>query len=273
MSGYDSELSNTDSDNDSDSETETLQTKKPSGPLFKIASSIKGVKEHVDEEIDDADEDDETVSDDSEEEINLEDDEEDVDRKVGGDTSDEESDDDDDDEEDSEAEVDENGELIEKVPLIKTNQKTKRIPLAPQPYDDDDEDDDEYEENYLQKFDNEIIKNYVNDFHPECLNHNYDEIAKMSIVVRNSDGIIIDPLHKTIPYLTKYEKARILGQRSKQIETGAKPLVKVPENIVDGYIIAELELKEKKIPFIIRRPIPGGSCEYWHLRDLENIGF
>jgi DNA-directed RNA polymerase I, II, and III subunit RPABC2 len=113
----------------------------------------------------------------------------------------------------------------------------------------------------------------VNEFHPECLNHNYEEIEKLSLIIRNSDGIIVDPLHKTIPYLTKYEKARILGQRAKQIETGAKPLVKVPENIVDSYIIAELELKEKKIPFIIRRPIPGGACEYWHLKDLENIGF
>ena len=49
--------------------------------------------------------------------------------------------------------------------------------------------------------------------------------------------------------------------------------MRVPENIIDGYIIAELELKEKKIPFIIRRPIPNGSCEYWHLKDLEIIGF
>ena len=47
----------------------------------------------------------------------------------------------------------------------------------------------------------------------------------------------------------------------------------VPETIIDGYVIAELELKEKKIPFIIRRPIPGGGCEYWHLKDLEIISF
>jgi DNA-directed RNA polymerase I, II, and III subunit RPABC2 len=126
---------------------------------------------------------------------------------------------------------------------------------------------------YLDSIDNDIIKNYVNEFHPECLNHNYDEISKLSIVVRNSDNIIVDPLHRTIPYLTKYERARILGQRAKQIETGAKPLVKIPENIVDSYIIAELELREKKIPFIIRRPIPGGACEYWNLRDLEVIAF
>lgn len=73
--------------------------------------------------------------------------------------------------------------------------------------------------------------------------------------------------------MTKYEKARILGQRAKQIETGAKPFVKVPENVIDSYVIAELELREKKIPFIIKRPIPGGGFEYWHMRDLENINF
>ena len=51
------------------------------------------------------------------------------------------------------------------------------------------------------------------------------------------------------------------------------PFVKVPENIIDGYIIAELELQQKKIPFIIKRPMPGGGFEYWHLRDLELISF
>lgn len=139
--------------------------------------------------------------------------------------------------------------------------------------DNEDEDEDEFDENYLQKFDNETTHDYVNDFHPECFSHNYDEIACLSIIVKNHDGIIVDPIHKTIPFLTKYEKARVLGQRSKQLETGAKPLVKIPENIIDSYIIAELELKEKKIPFIIRRPIPGGGCEYWKLCDLENISF
>lgn len=179
----------------------------------------------------------------------------------------------DDDEDDDDIEINDDGETVQKTAAkksSKTNIKIKKPQLIVQDDEDDDDDDDE---NYLQKFDNDIMKNYVNEFHPECLNHNYDEITKLSIVVRNSDNIIIDPLHRTIPYLTKYEKARILGQRAKQIETGAKPLVKIPENIVDSYIIAELELREKKIPFIIRRPIPGGACEYWNLRDLEVIAF
>jgi DNA-directed RNA polymerase subunit K/omega len=139
--------------------------------------------------------------------------------------------------------------------------------------DDEEDDDDEFDDNYLQKFDSETTKSYVNEFHPECLHHNYDEVAKFTAVVRDSNNIIIDPFHKTIPYLTKYERARILGQRAKQIESGAKPLVKVPEHIVDGHIIADLELQQKRIPFIIRRPLPGGAFEYWNLKDLEIIAF
>lgn len=142
-----------------------------------------------------------------------------------------------------------------------------------QVYEEDDDDEDERGEKYLQKFDIDINKNYVADFHPECLVHNFDEVAKMALVIRDADGIIIDPLHKTIPYLTKYEKAKILGQRTKQIEMGSKPFIKIDDNIIDCYIIAELELQVKKIPFIIKRPIPGGAFEYWHVRDLENIAF
>jgi len=149
--------------------------------------------------------------------------------------------------------------------------KTIQLPIDDD-YDDDDEDE-EYNESYLQKFDNEISKNYVDEFHPECHIHNYDEINKLTTVVRDSFGIIIDPLHKTIPYLTKYEKARVIGQRAKQIENGSKPFIRVPENIIDGYIIAELELQQKRIPFIIRRPIPSGGCEYWNIKDLEIISF
>jgi DNA-directed RNA polymerase subunit K/omega len=140
-------------------------------------------------------------------------------------------------------------------------------------YDDFDDDDEEQNENYLQKFDKELTKNYILEFHPECLSHNYDEIKSLSVVTRDQHNIIIDPLHKTLPFLTKYEQARVLGQRAKQIECGSKPLVKVPENIIDSYIIAKLELEQKNIPFIIRRPIPNGGSEYWNIKDLEMIAF
>ena len=138
------------------------------------------------------------------------------------------------------------------------------------PTDFDDEGDDE-DEDYLQKFDKELTEKYIADTHPETLIHNYNEILALSKVVRDSNNIIIDEFHKTIPILTKYEKTRILGQRSKQLNQGANPFVPVSENILDTYIIAEMELKEKRLPFIIRRPIPNGSCEYWRLEDLELI--
>jgi DNA-directed RNA polymerase I, II, and III subunit RPABC2 len=194
---------------------------------------------------------------------------------------DEDEDDNDDEEDENVDDTSEYGENIstnkeKKSVGKKKSQKTKASNKTIQlPIDDDydDDEDEEYNENYLQKFDSEISKNYVDEFHPECFIHNYDEINKLTVVVRDSFGIIIDPLHKTIPYLTKYEKARVLGQRAKQIEHGAKPFVKVPENVVDGYIIAELELQQKKMPFIIRRPIPSGGFEYWNIKDLEIISF
>jgi DNA-directed RNA polymerase subunit K/omega len=134
-------------------------------------------------------------------------------------------------------------------------------------------DEDEEDEDYLQKFNRDINKNYLLDFHPESLMHNETEISALTTIVRDKENNILDDLHRTIPYLTKYEKTRILGQRAKQINAGAKAFVKVPENTIDGYLIAELELKQKRIPFIIRRPIPGGGVEYWNIKDLEVIDF
>ena len=140
-------------------------------------------------------------------------------------------------------------------------------------YDDEDDDDSDDDVNYLQKFDLDVNTNYVSDYHPECQVPNFDEISKLAVVVRDDYNTIIDPLHRTIPFLTKYERARILGQRAKQIESGSEPFINIPESVIDGHIIAELELQQKRIPFIIRRPIPDGSFEYWHVRDLENIAF
>jgi DNA-directed RNA polymerase subunit K/omega len=171
-------------------------------------------------------------------------------------------------EEEEEEEEPEPGEVVGSKKTTKN--KAKKAVQIELPSDDEDED---YDDSYLQKFDSEVTKNYINDFHPECLIQNYDEITKLTTVVRDSNNIIVDPLHRTIPFLTKYEKARILGQRAKQIETGAKPFISVPENVIDGYVIAELELQQKRIPFIIRRPIPGGAFEYWNIRDLEMISF
>lgn len=132
-------------------------------------------------------------------------------------------------------------------------------------------DSDEEEDDYLQKFDKELRENYIATEHPESIVNNYDEVYNLAKVQRNKDNIVIDKLHKTIPLLTKYEKTKILGLRAKQLNNGAVPYVKINSNIIDGYLIALKELEEKKIPFIVRRPLPSGTSEYWHLQDLEII--
>jgi DNA-directed RNA polymerase I, II, and III subunit RPABC2 len=134
-------------------------------------------------------------------------------------------------------------------------------------YDSEDDDMDKK----LKKFDSEVRDEYLANFHPECMMQNYDEIYNLARVVRDDRGIIVDELHKTLPLLTKYERTRVLGQRAKQINDGATPFVKVPEGVIDGYLIALKELEEKKIPFIIRRPLPNRGSEYWHLEDLQII--
>jgi len=134
---------------------------------------------------------------------------------------------------------------------------------------DEEDDDSDLEEDYLQKIDSSMQTDIVSSHHPELLQHKTEEIDTLSKVVRNEENMIVDPFHKTVPFLTKYEKARILGERAKQLNAGGKPFVNVDPSILDGYLIAEKELNEKKLPFIIKRPITNGACEYWKVEDLE----
>ena len=247
------------SDSDSEPEINSKKSNLLKSPIGLISDALKKNGPNID---DDDNDDEEDADDGLIGGVGDDDEPEDI-MSIG--SSDDEVEDEE--EEEESADVEEN---TNKTPETKKTNKNKKPVQIELPSDDEDED---YDDSYLQKFDNEVTKNYITDFHPECLIQNYDEITKLTTVVRDSNNIIIDPLHKTIPFLTKYEKARILGQRSKQIETGARPFISVPENVIDGYVIAELELQQKRIPFIIRRPIPGGAFEYWNIRDLEMILF
>lgn len=156
---------------------------------------------------------------------------------------------------------------------LEIEKEAKNEIVLEEPVLEEEEEEDEEYENYLQKFNKDIHKNYVENFHPMCFVNNGKEIESLTIVIRDKYNNVIDDLHKTIPFLTKYEKTRVLGQRAKQILSGSTPYIEVSKEIIDSYIIAEMELKAKKIPFIIRRPLPNGGCEYWKLKDLENIYF
>jgi len=68
--------------------------------------------------------------------------------------------------------------------------------------------------------------------------------------------------------LTKYEMVRILGERTKQITMGAKPLIKNTKNLTNEQIVNE-EFKNNMIPFKIKRPLPNGKFEIWTLDELN----
>jgi DNA-directed RNA polymerases I, II, and III subunit RPABC2 len=281
-----SDLEQSDIENISDDEDSVSEPSNSIKPTFStttkkegnLVTDIKQVLQKADAVVEYSD-DDEDVDDDADDDADADDDDDDDD----DDESILKSDDDD---VDDDMSIDEESGIINKKskptkPTIvkkttKTNDElptttTLDIPVDFEKNDSDYEsgEDEEEDDDYLQKFDKEVREDYIIQQHPESINHNYDEIYNLAKVQRNKDNIIVDSLHKTIPILTKYEKTRILGQRAKQLNNGARPLVKLSTQIIDGYLIALKELEEKKIPVIIRRPLPGGASEYWHLKDLE----
>ena len=182
-------------------------------------------------------------------------------------SGDEEEDDEEEEEDDDEEEEEEEQEEEESL-HINGDDNSFALNMNFDDFDNEDSDDDD-EDNYLQKFDEVNKNNLLESFHPELVSHNNDEIDALSIVTRDKNNNIIDDLHKTVPFITKYEIARIIGERAKQIDSGAEVFIDIDDNTIDSYLIALKEFNEKNIPFIIKRPLPNGACEYWKMTDLE----
>ena len=158
---------------------------------------------------------------------------------------------------------------VEDVNIPEEEEKVEEMSFKePQPNEDYDESSEDEDEDF-KKFDLDIKNNKLMDYHPEMKQISYEEMITLSTVVRDKNGIIIDPLHKTLPILTRYEQAKIIGLRAKQINSGSNPLIDIPDSMIDGITIAQEEFKQKKMPLIIRRPLPNGSSEYWKIEDLE----
>ncbi len=149
------------------------------------------------------------------------------------------------------------------------------IPMVPLSGDNDDipdmDDDDDAEfDSYFQKFNTTAHQQHVSKFHPELQSINNDELQALCTIVRDAHGNIVDPLHTTMPRLTKYERTRVLCERTCQIENGAPVFIELPETVIQAYVIAEYELAAGVLPFIISRPL-GNGMEYWKLKDLEVV--
>jgi len=212
------------------------------------------VDAEVDADVDDAEADDaEADADDAEVDDDIDDD-------IDNDDEDIDDDIDDDDDDDGATNIDVIDDEDNTIKKVKKNKK-KVIVVDSEEFlgtsingpetiettaEDYNSDEDEHEAEDFQKIDDEMRKNYILMNHPESTTQNYDEIYRLSKIVRNKSHIIVDSAHRTLPMLTKYEKARILGVRAKQLNNGSVPFIELKENIIDGYLIAERELAEKK---------------------------
>lgn len=78
----------------------------------------------------------------------------------------------------------------------------------------------------------------------------------------------VDESHRLYPFLTQYERTKVLSFRASQIGHGAAPYIQVPKGVTDSYLIAKLELDAKRLPYIVKRPLPNGTYEVWKLTDL-----
>eukprot|EP00928_Gymnodinium_smaydae_P046991 TRINITY_DN31334_c0_g1_i1.p2 TRINITY_DN31334_c0_g1~~TRINITY_DN31334_c0_g1_i1.p2 ORF type:complete len:121 (+),score=34.01 TRINITY_DN31334_c0_g1_i1:98-460(+) len=75
---------------------------------------------------------------------------------------------------------------------------------------------------------------------------------------------------KTTPYLTKYERARVLGARALQISMNAPVCIEL-EGETDPLLIAEKELQQRVVPFVIRRYLPDHTYEDWKVSELLDL--
>jgi len=103
--------------------------------------------------------------------------------------------------------------------------------------------------------------------HPECI-LDYAEVVATKLPLLASPPLDKDPNHKSVPFLTQYERTKVIGMRANQLSQGARPYIPVPEYVTDVAEIARLELTARRLPYIIRRPMPDGTQEYWRLSDL-----
>ena len=145
-------------------------------------------------------------------------------------------------------------------------------------YGDDDQYDEELEidddanalleDSQKKDLGNELLK-----FHPEARIDTIESISMDMLLTNvpptftNVDGQA-DPRHRSVPFLTQYEKTKILGFRTNQLSLGARPFIAVPEHVTDLREIARLELEARRLPILLKRPMPDGTFEIWRLSDL-----
>ena len=129
----------------------------------------------------------------------------------------------------------------------------------------DDDDDDEIGEDIVG--DDKCIYKYADDELDNDDDNDEEDEEFFDDDGKEFTDIVAPEDRVTKPYLTKYERVRLLGDRTKQISLGAKPMIKDSEHLPPKDV-AELELDHRVMPLFIERPLPNGKKERWTLNEL-----
>ncbi|KAL4232553.1 DNA-directed RNA polymerases I [Mactra antiquata] len=123
---------------------------------------------------------------------------------------------------------------------------------------DDDHDMDNFEDDLDDVDDDEPLDEHI---------QSQEDGGQMELLSADAAQSTVPAKRITTSFMTKYERARVLGTRALQIAMCAPVMVEL-EGETDPLRIAMKELKARKIPMIIRRYLPDGSFEDWGVDEL-----
>ncbi len=119
----------------------------------------------------------------------------------------------------------------------------------------------------ITSIDDNIVYDENDENEEDCI-----DIEEESVIVDDKEKLLIIDSTKRISKnkMTRYEFVRIIGERTKQLTMGAKPLIKQSKQSAElNYNeIALEELKNNMIPFKIRRPLKN-HYEIWAIEELD----
>lgn len=77
------------------------------------------------------------------------------------------------------------------------------------------------------------------------------------------------------PIMTKFELDQILSLRANQLAHGAPLFVNIKDYKIKTNMelrqIAIQELREGRLPYILKRPLPNNKFEYYRIKDLDLV--
>lgn len=102
-----------------------------------------------------------------------------------------------------------------------------------------------------------------------CVEMNANNTA--TTTTRRRSTVATIAARRTLPVLTRFERAKLLAMRAEQIAAGGQVTFRNDTGeFVTPVEIATEELRRHVIPFYVVRTLPDGTVEQWHVRDFVN---